>query len=88
MPSVMEAVILAGGVGSRLWPLSRELYPKQLLRLTGVHSLLKVTLLHAVNVGVTDILIVASHAHRFYVQEHVNGLNLSPIVIVAIFLEP
>jgi mannose-1-phosphate guanylyltransferase len=37
------AVLLAGGVGSRLWPLSRELYPKQLVRLIGDDSLVQAT---------------------------------------------
>jgi len=36
----IQPVILAGGTGTRLWPLSRELYPKQLLNLTDEHSLL------------------------------------------------
>src|SRR5438067_7809117 len=38
-------VILCGGAGTRLWPLSRELYPKQLLALTGTHTMLQETLL-------------------------------------------
>lgn len=38
-------VILCGGSGTRLWPLSRETYPKQFLALTGVHTLLQQTVL-------------------------------------------
>ena len=41
----IQPVILAGGTGTRLWPLSRELYPKQLLCLTGGQSLLQTTLI-------------------------------------------
>ena len=41
----MYGIILAGGSGSRLWPLSRELYPKQLLRLNSKKSLLEKTFL-------------------------------------------
>ena len=37
-------VILAGGAGTRLWPLSRELHPKQLLQLTGRRSMIQITL--------------------------------------------
>ena len=43
----IQPVILAGGTGTRLWPLSRELYPKQVIRLLGEHSLLQNTLLRA-----------------------------------------
>ena len=39
----LQPVILAGGTGSRLWPLSRELYPKQVINLTGDQSLLQTT---------------------------------------------
>ena len=38
-------VILSGGAGTRLWPLSRELYPKQLLPLVGRHTMLQATVL-------------------------------------------
>jgi len=39
---MLTPVILSGGVGSRLWPLSRESYPKQLLALVGHQTLLKI----------------------------------------------
>lgn len=39
------AVVMAGGTGSRLWPLSREHYPKQFLQLSGENTLLQSTLL-------------------------------------------
>ena len=42
--TMIQPIILAGGTGSRLWPLSRELYPKQLLNLTEDCSLLQTTL--------------------------------------------
>ena len=84
----MKAVILAGGIGSRLWPLSRDLYPKQLLRLLGKHSLLQSTVLRAVSCGVSELLIVASHAHRFYIAEHVAELDLPSTIKLQILLEP
>ena len=43
MKSVLP-VVLAGGAGTRLWPLSRELYPKQFLKLTGARTMLQDTL--------------------------------------------
>ena len=42
--AIIQPVVLAGGSGTRLWPLSRELYPKQLLPLVGENSLLQDTL--------------------------------------------
>ena len=42
---VIIPVVLAGGSGTRLWPMSRKLYPKQLLNLTGEHTMIQNTLL-------------------------------------------
>ncbi len=72
----IQPVILAGGTGSRLWPLSRELYPKQLLRLTNDTSLLQTTLLR-VN-GLPEILppvIVVGENHRFITQIQIEELD-------------
>jgi mannose-1-phosphate guanylyltransferase/mannose-6-phosphate isomerase len=63
-------IILSGGVGSRLWPLSREYYPKQLLALVGKNTLLQETLLR-LN-GLTELaapLIVCNENHRFLIAE-------------------
>ncbi len=62
----IQPVILAGGTGSRLWPLSRELYPKQLLRLTNDATLLQTTM-HRVKM-VPDVLppvVMVGEEHRF-----------------------
>ena len=75
----IQPVILAGGTGTRLWPLSRELYPKQLLSLTGEYSLLQTTL---VRVGLLpDALppiIVVGEEHRFLTRSQVEELDLFP----------
>lgn len=69
MVQAVVPVILAGGSGSRLWPLSRELFPKQFHDLFGDGSLLQATLRRAA--GVTDErpVIVCNEAHRFLVAE-------------------
>jgi mannose-1-phosphate guanylyltransferase/mannose-6-phosphate isomerase len=75
----IQPIILAGGTGTRLWPLSRELYPKQLLCLLGEHSLLQTTLIR-VNL-LPDILppiIVVGEDHRFLTMSQVKALNLFP----------
>ncbi len=58
-------VILSGGAGTRLWPLSRELMPKQLLRLTGERTLLQET---ALRLGQPPV-VVCNLEHRFIVAE-------------------
>ena len=69
-------VILAGGEGSRLWPLSRALFPKQFQPLFGEHSLLQRTLLRASRVAREPPIIVCNEAHRFTVAEQCSALNL------------
>lgn len=83
----IQPVILAGGTGTRLWPLSRELYPKQLLSLIGEHSLLQTTLIR-VNLipGTLPPIIVVGEEHRFLTCSQVEELHLFPQY--RILLEP
>jgi mannose-1-phosphate guanylyltransferase/mannose-6-phosphate isomerase len=78
-------VILAGGTGSRLWPLSRELFPKQFHAIFGEHSLLQNTLLRARAVTDQPPIIVCNEEHRFLVAEQCRALQLKWAKIV---LEP
>src|SRR3979409_1213474 len=87
-------VILCGGAGTRLWPLSRELYPKQLLALTGAHTLLQQTMLRLEGLaaptrrqqsvlrlgGVAGSapVIVCNEAHRFVVAEQLRQVQVEP----------
>ena len=81
----MYAVILCGGSGTRLWPLSRSLYPKQFLNLLGSHSLLQETVLRLNGVWTFDTLIVSNEAHRFTVFDQLKQIDFDP---KAILLEP
>src|SRR5207237_5367790 len=80
-------VILSGGSGTRLWPMSRSLYPKQLLALFGETSLLQQTVRRVVGQdGFAPPLIVANEEHRFIIAEQLReigveaaGLLLEPI---------
>lgn len=73
----IQPVILAGGVGSRLWPLSRELYPKQLLQLTSDKSLLQNTLgrLAAIPEVLAPIVVVGEE-HRFITKSQIEQSGL------------
>jgi mannose-1-phosphate guanylyltransferase/mannose-6-phosphate isomerase len=76
-------VILSGGSGTRLWPLSREQYPKQLLPLLGNESLLQATLGRLDGLpGVGDALLVSNEEHRFVVAEQVRLLGRKAAVIL------
>src|ERR1700720_4609228 len=78
-------VILSGGAGTRLWPLSRELYPKQLLALLGTRTMLQQTALRVEGLECTAPVVVCNEAHRFLVAEQLRALQLQPRAIV---LEP
>lgn len=79
-------VILSGGAGTRLWPLSRELYPKQFLPLAGPRTMLQETLLRLDgSPGLTSPLVVCNESHRFLVAEQLRSIDCPP---AAIILEP
>jgi mannose-1-phosphate guanylyltransferase/mannose-6-phosphate isomerase len=79
-------IVLSGGSGTRLWPLSREQYPKQLLALTGERTLLQETVARLDGAdGVANPLFVCNEEHRFLVAEQVRQLGKTPLAIV---LEP
>ena len=78
-------VVLSGGSGTRLWPLSREKYPKQLLPLVGEQSMLQATVLRLEGLaGMAAPLLVCNEEHRFVVAEQVRSLGLQG----AVLLEP
>jgi mannose-1-phosphate guanylyltransferase/mannose-6-phosphate isomerase len=81
---MIHPVILAGGSGSRLWPESRELFPKQFLTLfENEHSLFQQTALRCTNFS--QPIIICNEEHRFLVAEQLRQINITP---QAILLEP
>lgn len=66
---------MAGGLGSRLWPLSRELYPKQFLRLTSELSMLQATVERLDGLFCDNPLVICNEEHRFIVAEQLRLLN-------------
>ena len=83
----IQPIILAGGTGSRLWPLSRELYPKQVISLTGELSLLQTTVqrVAALDDAVAPIIVVGEE-HRFLAKKQIEELGL--FADFSILLEP
>lgn len=79
-------VILSGGAGTRLWPLSRELLPKQLLALTGERTMIQETAARLMGFpDATAPVVVCNEAHRFLVAEQLREMGLPPS---SILLEP
>ena len=79
-------VILSGGAGSRLWPLSREAYPKQLIALVEERTLLQATVQRIESIGnLQPPIVVCNEEHRFMVSEQLEAIGATP---AAILLEP
>jgi mannose-1-phosphate guanylyltransferase/mannose-1-phosphate guanylyltransferase/mannose-6-phosphate isomerase len=86
MTGQIHPVILSGGSGTRLWPMSRTRYPKQILPLVGDHSLLQQAVLRVD--GLPEFaapLIVANEEHRFIIAEQLREIGLAQH---ALLLEP
>ncbi len=83
---MIHPVILSGGSGTRLWPMSRTLYPKQLLSLLGHESLLQQTVRRVADrQGFASPLVVANEEHRFIIAEQLREITAVPRTLL---LEP
>lgn len=68
-------VVMAGGSGTRLWPLSRELYPKQFLKLGSDETMLQTTLLRLQGLPVQQCLVIGNEQHRFLIAEQLRQID-------------
>lgn len=83
---MIQPVILAGGSGTRLWPLSRSLYPKQLIRLVNHATMLQHTILRLDGVdGAMSPIVICNDEYRFMVAEQFRQIQMKPASII---LEP
>ena len=83
---MIHPVILSGGSGTRLWPMSRTLYPKQLLNLAGSGSLLQQTVGRVSDAArFAAPLLIANEEHRFIIAEQLREIGVAPRALV---LEP
>jgi mannose-1-phosphate guanylyltransferase len=79
---MITPVIMAGGSGSRLWPLSRSLYPKQFLALNGDETMLQQTLQRLAGLTLERPVVICNEDHRFIVAEQLREINQSGSIIL------
>ena len=81
---MIKAIIMAGGSGTRLWPLSRAGHPKQFLPLYGEDTLLQATVKRLDNLNIQSSITICNEEHRFFVAEQLREINK----LGSIILEP
>ena len=81
---MIKTVVMAGGSGSRLWPLSRSLYPKQFLPLADAQTMLQATLSRVKGLSSAEAMLICNEEHRFIAAEQIRQLGVK----AEILLEP
>lgn len=81
----VHPVLLCGGSGTRLWPLSRKSYPKQFTRLTGEQSLFQASALSLAGKGFAKPVVVTGSDYRFVILEQLAAVEMQP---AATLIEP
>lgn len=85
LSTVVVPVVLSGGSGTRLWPVSRSLHPKQLLPIAADHSMLQATIARLSGVAYAAPIVVGGEEHRFLIADQLAEGRCAP---AAIILEP
>ncbi len=87
-PVLIQPVVLSGGSGTRLWPLSREKYPKQLLSLIGDDSLLQATVRRVQGtpgIELTQAMVVCNEEYRFVIAEQLRLMGQTGTIVLEPF---
>ncbi len=77
----LEVIILAGGSGSRLWPVSRSMRPKQFLNIHDESSMLSNTISRLNLPNIDSITVICNEEHRFFVSDQLQGINIEKKII-------
>jgi mannose-1-phosphate guanylyltransferase len=80
---MIQPVILCGGSGTRLWPLSRQAYPKQFIHLNGSATMLQASIARQSGLDAADTIFVCNEEHRFLTAEQIrsHGYNHGGIIL-------
>ena len=81
---MIKAVVIAGGSGTRLWPMSRSEHPKQFLALHGEETMLQATMKRLDGLDIESSVTICNECHRFFVAEQLREINK----LDSIILEP
>ncbi|MGB2891433.1 MAG: sugar phosphate nucleotidyltransferase, partial [Albidovulum sp.] len=82
MTKTIIPVVLCGGTGTRLWPVSREGMAKQLLPIVGEETLLQMTLRRAAGEGFAPPMVIGAHAVRFTIREQVQAVAPQARIVI------
>ena len=80
--SEITAVVIAGGSGSRLWPLSRSTRPKQFVNVVAENSLFEGTVGRLANLDISSITVVCNEVHRFHVVQQLRDIGQPASIIL------
>jgi len=79
---MIKAVVMAGGSGTRLWPLSRAAHPKQFLPVHGQDTMLQATFKRLDGLDIQSSITICIEEHRFFVAEHLREIDRQSSVIL------
>lgn len=82
---MIKAVVMAGGSGTRLWPLSRAGHPKQFLALNGKDTMLQATHKRLKELDISSSVTICNEEHRFFVAEQLREINMLSTIILEPF---
>ena len=82
---MITVIFLAGGTGSRLWPVSRQAYPKQFISLFGDKTMLQSTVDRVSDLDIRSSITVCNQEYRFFVAEQFRDTNQSTSIVLEPF---